>query len=135
MSNLKRTPDGRVIMPTFPALRRQLNGIQEEIKWLNDNVLPALRNIGLEPGAGLTWRLIQRAATCKDFLQDVPKRALQYDKYITFQGKVCVFRERDFYFAYSLTADGKERLAAIKEFEELPIEEQDAAVIELINEH
>ncbi len=132
MSHLQRTPDGRVIMPTFPALRRQLNVIHEEIRWLNENVLPALRNIGLEPGAGLNWRLILKAATCKDFLQDVPKRALQYDKYISFQGKVCVFRERDFYFAYSLTADGKERLAAIKEFEQLPIEEQDAAVIEQI---
>jgi hypothetical protein len=133
MSHLQRTPDGRVIMPTFPALRRQLNVIHEEIRWLNENVLPALRNIGLEPGAGLNWRLILKAATCKDFLQDVPKRALQYDKYISFQGKVCVFRERDFYFAYSLTADGKERLAAIKEFEELPIDEQDAAVIESFN--
>ena len=133
MSHLRRTPDGRVILPTFPALRRQIAAIEEEIKWLNDNVLPALRNIGLEPGAGLNWRLILKAATCKDFLQDVPKRALQYDKYISFQGKVCVFRERDFYFAYSLTADGKERLAAIKEFEQLPIEEQDAAVIEPFN--
>ena len=133
MSNLRRTPDGRVIMPTFPALRRQLNAISEEIKWLNDNVLPALRNIGLEPGAGLNWRLILKAATCKDFLVNVPKRALQYDKYISFQGKACIFREKDFYFEFNLTADGQARLAAIKEFEELSAEEQSTAVIEPIN--
>ena len=133
MPFLKQTQDGRYIMPTFPALHRQLNAIHEEIEWLNKNALPALRNIGLEPGAGLNWRLILKAVSCKDFLPSVPKRPLQYSKYIGFQGRKCYFREKDFFFEYDLTADGKERLAAIKEFEELPIDEQDAAVIESFN--
>lgn len=129
MSHLKRTPDGRVIMPTFPALRRQIEAIEKERNWLNEAVLPALRNIGLEPGAGINWRLIVKAATCKDFLPSVPKRTLQYERFLRFQGRAVYFCEKDFFFEFDLTADGKERLAAIKEFEELSAEEQSTAVI------
>lgn len=129
MSNLRRTADGRVILPTFPALRRQIAAIEAERDWLNEAVLPALRNIGLEPGAGINWRLIVKAATCKDFLPSVPKRTLQYERFLRFQGRSVFFCEKDFFFEFDLTADGKERLAAIKEFEELSAEEQSTAVI------
>jgi len=129
MSHLKRTPDGRVIMPTFPALRRQIAAIEAERDWLNNNTVQYLRNIGLEPGAGLTWAIIKKAATSSIFLPDAPKRALQYERFLSFQGRTVFFRKEDFYFSYNLTADGQARLAALKEFEELSPEEQDTAVL------
>lgn len=130
MSHLKRTPDGLYIMPTFPELRRKINAIQEEVDFINKEVLPALRNIGLVPGAGLNCTLILKATECKDFLPSIPKRSLQYRKYIGFQGRACYFLEKDFMFEYDLTQDGKDRLAAMKEFEELPESLQNSCIIE-----
>ncbi len=130
MSHLKRTSDGRYIMPTFPELRKKINAVQEEINFINEKVLPALRAVGLVPGAGLNCALILKATESADFLPDIPKRPLQYRKYIGFQGRACYFMEKDFMFEYDLTQDGQDRLAAMKEFEELPESLQNSCVIE-----
>lgn len=130
MSYLKKNTDGRYIMPSFPELRKKINAAQEEIEFINKEVIPELRNIGLVPGSGLNCALILKAAESPSFLPSVPKRTLQYRKYIGFQGRACYFLEKDFMFEYDLTQDGKDRLAAMREFEELPEALQNSCVIE-----
>ena len=130
MSHLKRTEDGRVIMPTFPKLQAQINAAKEEINFLNKEIIPALRERGLTQGTGINCKLILTAAESHLFLPELPKKSLQFKQYIGFNNKVCYFKEEQFMFAYDLTQDGKDRLAAINEFEELPERLQISCVIE-----
>lgn len=130
MSYLKRTADGRVIMPTFPQLKEQFNSVQAEIDFLNKEVIPALKKQNFPKSLGLYTKLIIAATMNNDFLPDVPKRELKYAKYFGYNGTVCFFRREEFMFDYDLTAEGKERLATIEEFESLPDAIRDNCVIE-----
>lgn len=119
MEYLKRDENGRVRVPTFPKLKAQLNEAKEEVEHINTVVLPAMREQGFGSNVGINILLILTTTQSRALLPDIPKRTLNYGKYIGFNGRACFFKEKAFMEDYDKTPDGKIRLLTLREFEQV----------------